>query len=61
MQYYTSLQNGDVNADLDAIIPVNQNNYTSYAYVYPTISIDDNSHPVTAGVTNFSGPTITTM
>ena len=52
-QYYTSLRYGTVNADLDAVIPVNQNTFASWTSG-ATVSIDNASHPVTAGVTNFS-------
>ncbi|MBL8338417.1 MAG: Ig-like domain-containing protein, partial [Rhodoferax sp.] len=54
MQYYASLQYGSVSADLDALIPTNQNSYASYTYGYPTIDVNGTAHPVTEGVANFS-------
>ena len=54
MQYYLSLQYSSPHPDLDAIIPVNQNNYASYAYNSTPVIITDSSHPVTQGITDFS-------
>lgn len=53
--YYAGASSGGgVNADIDAIVPVNLNGNYEYNY-YPTVHITNNGHPVTAGVTDFSG------
>lgn len=54
MHYYASLQYGSVNADMDAIIPINLNTYTGYQYGLPTIDVADTAHPVTDGIADFS-------
>ncbi|MCC6473143.1 MAG: pre-peptidase C-terminal domain-containing protein, partial [Burkholderiales bacterium] len=41
--------------DIDAVIPINLNASSSYSYYYPTVTVTDSSHPVTQGVTSFSG------
>ncbi|MEM4407102.1 MAG: CARDB domain-containing protein, partial [Candidatus Methanomethylicaceae archaeon] len=51
--YYAGSSSGAVVTDIDAIVPVNLNSSYYYDY-YPTITIIDNSHPVTSGVTSFS-------
>lgn len=55
MNYYASLQyNSTVNADLDAVIPINLNTYADYQYGRPTVTVTDPSHPVTLGLTDFT-------
>jgi|GEM_PF-1710728 len=55
MNYYASLRYFDsVNADLDAIIPINLNTYSNYQYGRPTVTVTDSTHPVTLGLTDFT-------
>jgi len=51
--YYAGSSSGAVVTDIDAIVPVNLNSSYYYNY-YPTITITDNTHPVTEGITTFS-------
>ncbi|MBU1666575.1 MAG: pre-peptidase C-terminal domain-containing protein, partial [Gammaproteobacteria bacterium] len=52
--YYDGLNTPPVDANIDAIVPINLNTSRSYSYS-PTITITNDGHPVTAGVTSFSG------
>ncbi len=52
--YYAGSSSGAVVTDIDAIVPVNLNSGYYYNY-YPTLTITEASHPVTAGITSFSG------
>ena len=53
--YYAGASSGGgVNADIDAIVPVNLTGGYQYNY-YPTIHITNNGHPVTLGLSDFSG------
>lgn len=54
--YYNSLQYGAVSPDLDAIVPIQLATYAGYNYGSLTVSIDDDSHPVTQGINDFSNP-----
>jgi subtilase family serine protease len=54
LYYATSYNNGYVNADLDAVVPINLYTSPSYNYGYPTVDIQNDGHPVTQGVGDFT-------
>ncbi|MDO8208319.1 MAG: pre-peptidase C-terminal domain-containing protein, partial [Gallionella sp.] len=54
LAHYAGPSWGTWNADIDAVVPINLNAYPSYTYGNPTVSVSDNSHPVTDGVISFT-------